>query len=127
MGPSHHRLLITPLPEGCVSEDLATYRAAGGWESVQRAVSGDLSPADIRHAVTESGLRGRGGAAFPVGRKWELAASTSSEVRHVVANGGEHEPGSRKDRLLSPGIHTRSSRGWCCAASPPERRAAGST
>jgi len=137
VGPSHHRLLITPLPEGCVSEDLATYRAAGGWESVQRAVSGDLSPADIRHAVTESGLRGRGGAAFPVGRKWELAASTSSEVRHVVANGGEHEPGSRKDRLLVArhphkvlegmvlcGLATGAARGWLYLIEDMEEAAA---
>jgi NADH-quinone oxidoreductase subunit F len=125
VGPPHHRVLITPLPEGRGSEDLAAYRAAGGWESARRATSGELSPADLRRAVSEAGLRGRGGAAFPVGRKWELASSTPADVRHVVANGGEHEPGSRKDRLLVSrhphkvlegmllcGLATGAQRGW---------------
>src|SRR5262249_14195792 len=47
-----------------------------------------------------SGLRGRGGAGFPVGRKWSIAAETPSAVRYVVANAGEDEPGSFKDRVL---------------------------
>src|ERR1041385_3577398 len=58
------------------------------------------SPAQVLDEVTASGLRGRGGAAFPVGRKWQFAAEAPGERKYVVCNGGEDEPGSRKDRLL---------------------------
>jgi NADH-quinone oxidoreductase subunit F len=50
--------------------------------------------------VEASGLRGRGGAAFPVGRKWQFAVETPAERKYLVCNGGEDEPGSRKDRYL---------------------------
>jgi NADH-quinone oxidoreductase subunit F len=50
--------------------------------------------------IAEAGLQGRGGAAFPTARKWELARTAPDGERILVANGGEHEPGSRKDREL---------------------------
>ena len=54
----------------------------------------------LRQEVETSGLRGRGGAAFPTIRKWQLAADATDDQKYVVANGGEHEPGSNKDRYL---------------------------
>jgi NADH:ubiquinone oxidoreductase subunit F (NADH-binding) len=86
-------------PPGSAPETLEAYRAAGGYEALRVVLSG-RAPADVVREVAESGLRGRGGAGFPTGRKWELAASAEGTPRYVVANGGEHEPGSRKDRLL---------------------------
>lgn len=57
-------------------------------------------PETILAAVTDSGLRGRGGAAFPTGAKWRLARETPAPDRYVVANGDEGDPGSFVDRLL---------------------------
>ncbi|MBX3372209.1 MAG: hypothetical protein KF817_00090 [Phycisphaeraceae bacterium] len=57
-------------------------------------------PAAVRHAVSAAGLRGRGGAAFPTGRKWDLAAAAPGPLRFIVANGDEGDPGSFIDREL---------------------------
>jgi NADH-quinone oxidoreductase subunit F len=61
-----------------------------------------LSPSEVVDAVTRSGLRGRGGAGFPTGRKWASIMAGGPEVgdRYVVANGAEGEPGTFKDRML---------------------------
>jgi NADH-quinone oxidoreductase subunit F len=62
----------------------------------------ELGPDGVVDAVTRSGLRGRGGAGFPAGRKWSSVRMGGSETgdRYVVANGAEGEPGTFKDRLL---------------------------
>src|SRR5262249_20054058 len=72
--------------------------ASGGYEALSRARAG--SGGDVIAALREAGLRGRGGAGFPAWRKWELARAAPSGPKHVVVNGGEHEPGSLKDRHL---------------------------
>src|SRR2546421_5007138 len=72
-------------------ETFEEYRASGGYQDVHR---------DILEEVTASGLRGRGGAGFPVGRKWSIAAESDATQRYVVCNAGEDEPGSFKDRVL---------------------------
>jgi NADH-quinone oxidoreductase subunit F len=76
-------------------ETFAGYLRAGGYRSVR-----ELSPDAILQAVTASGLRGRGGAGFPVARKWLTAIDTGAIPRYVVCNAGEDEPGSFKDRTL---------------------------
>jgi len=80
-------------------QGIEEYRAEGGYEALVRARS-EGNPAGIVDAVEAAGLRGRGGAAFPTARKWRLALQAEGTPRSVVANGGEHEPGSRKDRHL---------------------------
>ncbi|GDY02860.1 NADP oxidoreductase [Planctomycetota bacterium] len=80
-------------------ETLAEYRARGGYAALERALTAN-SPADVLAEVAASGLRGRGGASFPTAKKWQLAAQQPGPEKFVVANGGEHEPGSNKDRLL---------------------------
>src|SRR5262245_42590353 len=72
-------------------ETFEEYCASGGYQSVNK---------NLLEEVTASGLRGRGGAGFPVGRKWATAAGTDADVRYVVCNAGEDEPGSFKDRVL---------------------------
>lgn len=91
-------VLLTRAP-GAGVQTLGEYAAEGGYEALRKTL-GSSTPADIVRIVSESDLRGRGGAGFPTGRKWELAAASEGTQKYVVANGGEHEPGSRKDRLL---------------------------
>src|SRR5262245_30461956 len=93
-----HPALLLPRRQRHGPESLDEYRARGGYEGLKRARTG--SPAALRAAIAESRLRGRGGAAFPTARKWELAANAPAAEKFVVANGGEHEPGSKKDRFL---------------------------
>ena len=80
-------------------ESFAAYQEQGGYGAWRQAVT-EGSGAAVLATITESGLRGRGGAAFPVGRKWQFAADAPGEQKYVVCNGGEDEPGSRKDRYL---------------------------
>lgn len=84
-------------PAGAPPETLGEYLARDGYAGLRRARS---APQETLEAVTQSGLRGRGGAGFPAGRKWALGRAAAGEPKYVVANGGEHEPGSRKDRFL---------------------------
>jgi NADH-quinone oxidoreductase subunit F len=87
------------LPEGLTgTEDLVQYRQRGGYAGLERARS--LDPTAVVDLVAAADLRGRGGAGFPTGRKWQLALATPSDVRYLVVNGAEGEPGSFKDRTV---------------------------
>ncbi|MGI9624288.1 MAG: NAD(P)H-dependent oxidoreductase subunit E [Acidimicrobiales bacterium] len=84
---------------------LDSYRSHGGYEAFSRAV--DLGADAVIAAVTDSGLSGRGGAAFPTGIKWRGVADQpavgpdgAAAPKHVVANCDESEPGTFKDRIL---------------------------
>ncbi|MFF2379275.1 NAD(P)H-dependent oxidoreductase subunit E [Streptomyces sp. NPDC058108] len=81
--------------------DLDDYRAHGGYTALRRAFA--LGPAGVVREVTESGLVGRGGAAFPTGRKWQATASRPETPRYLVCNADESEPGTFKDRVLMEG------------------------
>lgn len=65
-----------------------------------RYALGELSPDDVLDRVTESGLRGRGGAGFPTGRKWGFTRGAAGEPKYIVCNADEGEPGTFKDRVL---------------------------
>jgi NADH-quinone oxidoreductase subunit F len=73
---------------------------AGAYQALDAALAD--SPADVLAAVERSGLRGCGGAGFPTGRKWRMAAAGAAP-RYVVCNADESEPGSFKDRVLMEG------------------------
>jgi formate dehydrogenase iron-sulfur subunit len=77
---------------------LDDYEAHGGYDGLRRALK--ISPAEIVEAVTESGLRGRGGAAFPTGIKWRTVLDTPAAQKYVVANADEGDSGTFADRLL---------------------------
>ncbi len=82
-------------PEGWT---LATYRSTGGYEALRKALA--MSPDDIIKVVTDSKLRGRGGAGFPAGRKWSFVPKDSPKPRYVCVNADESEPGTFKDRYI---------------------------
>jgi NADH-quinone oxidoreductase subunit F len=77
---------------------LDDYRAHGGYLALRRAV--DLGPAGVVREVTDSKLLGRGGAAFPTGRKWDAVARAPVRPHYLVCNADESEPGTFKDRVL---------------------------
>jgi NADH-quinone oxidoreductase subunit F len=77
---------------------LAEYEASGGYLGLKTALK--LSPAEVMKVVADSGLRGRGGAGFPTGKKWGFIDKTGPGPRYFLVNGDEMEPGTFKDRFL---------------------------
>jgi len=78
------------------------YIAVGGYEALGKALT-EMRPIDVVEAIKKSGLRGRGGAAFPTGLKWELTANACGNGKAIVCNADEGEPGNFKDRLILEG------------------------
>ena len=78
--------------------DIDVYRSRGGYKQWERAVR-ELTPADVLDAAEKSGLRGRGGAGFPTGRKWSFLPA-DKHLRYLVCNSDEAEPGTFKDHML---------------------------
>ncbi|MDX9849595.1 MAG: NADH-quinone oxidoreductase subunit NuoF [Anaerolineaceae bacterium] len=78
--------------------NLDQYLESGGYIGLKNAIK--MPPKDVINQVKESGLVGRGGAAFPTGLKWEGAANANEEIKYLVCNGDEAEPGTFKDRVL---------------------------
>lgn len=77
------------------------YIKHGGLEGLKKAL--EITPVEIVAKVTASGLRGRGGAAFPTGIKWETAMKAASPIKYVVCNADEGDSGSFSDRMLMEG------------------------
>jgi len=75
------------------------YLRLGGYEAWRRCVT-ELKPEAIVDEIKRSGLRGRGGAGFPTGTKWDKVLNHRIKERYFVCNAGEHEPGTFKDRYL---------------------------
>ncbi|MFE9647538.1 NAD(P)H-dependent oxidoreductase subunit E [Streptomyces sp. NPDC006365] len=80
---------------------LDDYRAHNGYTALRRAFT--LGPAGVIREVTDAGLVGRGGAAFPTGRKWQATASQPDHPHYLVCNADESEPGTFKDRVIMEG------------------------
>src|SRR5439155_11588832 len=81
-----------------VPSTLDEYIAGGGLLGLERALAS--SPEEVIDEVAASGLRGRGGGAFPTGEKWRTVRTTGSGTRYAVCNAAEGEPATYKDRLL---------------------------
>lgn len=77
---------------------LDDYRRRGGYEALRRAL--EVGPEAVLREVTDAKLVGRGGAAFPTGRKWDAVAKAPVRPHYVVCNADESEPGTFKDRVL---------------------------
>jgi len=80
-------------------DQLAVYRAHGGYESLAKALA-NFQPESLMDEVKQSGLRGRGGAGFPTGQKWSFLPPTSPKPRYLCVNADESEPGTFKDRMI---------------------------
>src|SRR3954464_7029997 len=81
------------------SHTLDHYLARGGYEPARNLV-GTADPASLVKIVEESGLRGRGGAGFPTGKKWSFLAKGTGKPAYLAVNGDESEPGTFKDRYI---------------------------
>ncbi|MEU5703036.1 NAD(P)H-dependent oxidoreductase subunit E [Streptomyces aurantiacus] len=80
---------------------LDDYRAHGGYTALRQAFA--IGPAGVIREVTDAGLVGRGGAAFPTGRKWQATAAAPDHPHYLVCNADESEPGTFKDRVVMEG------------------------
>jgi len=83
-------------------ESIEDYLARGGYEAARMALS-EKSPAWIIEHVTDSGIRGRGGAGFPTGVKWKFAAQSKSDVKYLICNADEGDPGAFMDCSILEG------------------------
>ncbi|MGB0097901.1 MAG: NAD(P)H-dependent oxidoreductase subunit E [Solirubrobacteraceae bacterium] len=82
-------------------ESLDDYRAHGGYAALRRAF--DLGPNGVIREILDSKLMGRGGAAFPTGRKWDAVAHEPRRPHYLICNADESEPGTFKDRVVLEG------------------------
>jgi NADH-quinone oxidoreductase subunit F len=101
--------------------DLDEYIAHDGFTALRRCLAttpgaAALTPEEITATIENSGLRGRGGAGFPTGAKWRLAAGQSSEVKYVICNGDEGDPGAFMDRMILESFPYRVIEGLAIAA-----------
>jgi formate dehydrogenase iron-sulfur subunit len=80
---------------------MADYEATGGLAGLRRAL--EMTPQQIVSEVTDSGLRGRGGAGFPTGVKWQTVLDTASDLKFIACNADEGDSGTFADRMLMEG------------------------
>lgn len=84
------------------AESIREYIAIGGYAAVEKALF-EMTQEEIIDEVTKASLRGRGGGGFPTGRKWSQVQRQDSEVKYVVCNGDEGDPGAFMDRSMMEG------------------------
>ena len=85
------------------AESVEEYIAVGGYTALEKALF-DMTPEEVVKEVSDSGLRGRGGAGFPTGKKWaQVAAHKDAPVKYIVCNGDEGDPGAFMDRSIMEG------------------------
>jgi NADH-quinone oxidoreductase subunit F/NAD(P)H dehydrogenase (quinone)/NADP-reducing hydrogenase subunit HndC len=95
-----HQKLVALKNRGLLdAESLDEYLARDGYQGLAKALTG-MEPGEIVAAVKDSGLRGRGGAGFPTGLKWEFCAKAPGEVKYVLCNADEGDPGAFMDRSI---------------------------
>jgi len=83
-------------------KSIEDYIAIGGYSALSKALF-QMKPEDVIDSINKSGLRGRGGGGFPTGRKWEEAAHIHSDVKYVIVNADEGDPGAFMDRAVLEG------------------------
>ncbi|MCL1919191.1 MAG: NADH-quinone oxidoreductase subunit F [Peptococcaceae bacterium] len=82
-------------------QNIDDYKARGGYAALSKALT--MAPGDIITEVEKSGLRGRGGAGFPTGLKWRIAAGYNNFPKYIILNGDEGDPGAFMDRSIMEG------------------------
>jgi len=98
----HQQRLILGLNLEIDPQSLEDYLAAGGYQALVKALF-EMTPEQVVGEVKEAGLRGRGGAGFPSGVKWDFARNAPGEQKYVVVNCDEGDPGAYMDRSLMEG------------------------
>ena len=83
-------------------ESIEEYVAEGGYEAAGKALT-EMSPEEVIEEVKDSGLRGRGGAGFPTGLKWQFARDAEGDKKYIICNADEGDPGAFMDRSLLEG------------------------
>ncbi|HEY4612887.1 MAG TPA: NADH-ubiquinone oxidoreductase-F iron-sulfur binding region domain-containing protein, partial [Bacteroidota bacterium] len=84
------------------SESIDEYAAVGGYEALAKALA-EMKPEEIISEIRTSGLRGRGGAGYPAGLKWEIVAKSAGDQKYIVCNADEGDPGAFMDRSVLEG------------------------
>jgi NADH-quinone oxidoreductase subunit F len=82
--------------------DIDDYLRVGGYRAMAKAIT-KMKPQEVIDEISASGLRGRGGGGFPAGRKWDTCRKVKSDVRYVLCNGDEGDPGAFMDRAIMEG------------------------
>lgn len=96
----NYQLHIATKNSGSLSpESYEDYYRSGGFEALKKCLT-SLNQNSVIEIITESGLRGRGGAGFTTGKKWSISSQTLSDIKYVVCNGDEGDPGAFMDRML---------------------------
>ena len=83
-------------------EDIREYQAIGGYQAIEKVLKG-MTPEQVIEEVKTSGLRGRGGAGFPTGMKWEFTRNSKEPVKYIICNADEGDPGAFMDRSVLEG------------------------
>lgn len=83
-------------------ESIDDYMNVGGYKALEKVLT-TMSPDEVIDVIKKSGLRGRGGAGFPTGKKWELTRKAEGDIKYVICNGDEGDPGAFMDRNLLEG------------------------
>jgi bidirectional [NiFe] hydrogenase diaphorase subunit len=96
-------------------EKIDDYISRDGYKALLKALT-EMSPNDVIQQITESGLRGRGGGGYPTGLKWGTVAKASGDLKYVVCNGDEGDPGAFMDRSVMEGDPHRVVEGMAVAA-----------
>jgi len=96
-----YRLLLNSLVS-IDPENIEDYLLAGGYKAIEKALK-EMLPEDAIDQIKCSGLRGRGGGGFPTGRKWESCRKAEGEVKYIICNADEGDPGTFQDRSILEG------------------------
>jgi len=96
--PAERRIVLERA--GLIDPDsIEDYIIHDGYIALTKAIT-EMTPQKVIDELNQSGLQGRGGAGFPVGRKWSFVAATPGEKKYVICNADESEPGTFKDRVI---------------------------
>jgi NADH-quinone oxidoreductase subunit F len=113
LGPQRH--LATEYCGQIDPTDIEEYLRHDGFRALRRAIE-EIPPEKIVAEIEASGLRGRGGAGFPTGRKWSAVRAAAGGVKYVLCNGDEGDPGAFMDRMLLESFPYRIIEGMAIAA-----------
>ena len=83
-------------------ENIEEYIARGGYKTLYRVLK-EFQSEQVTAEITKSGLRGRGGAGFPTGRKWDICSKAAGDIKYIIGNGDEGDPGAYMDRSILEG------------------------